>query len=73
MEQSMPVQLDAVHALFALFFFLSLQSYIFFEVAMSTHGWTGVRTTDLLYRTRQRYPYSTPPKYFVVTQMSGRP
>ena len=72
MEQSMPVQLDAVHALFALFFFEPAVLY-FFEAAMSTHGWTGVRTTDLLYRTRQRYPYSTPPKYFVVTQMSGRP
>ena len=72
MEQSMPVQLDAVHALFALFFFEPAVLY-FFEAAMSTHGWTGVRTTDLLYRTRQRHPYSTLPKYFVVTQMPGCP
>ena len=69
----MPVQLDAVHALFALLFFFEPAVLYFFEAAMLTHGWTGVRTTDLLYRTRQRYPYSTPPKYFVVTQMSGRP
>ena len=40
---------------------------------MPTHGRSEVRTTDLLYRTRQRYPYSTPPKYFAVTQMSGCP
>ena len=38
---------------------------------MPTHDRSGVRTTDLLYRTRQRYPHSAPPKYFGVTQMSG--
>ena len=38
---------------------------------MPTHGRSGVRTTDLLYRTRQRYPHSAPPKYFGVPQMSG--
>ena len=40
---------------------------------MPTHGRSGVRTTDLLYRTRQRYPHSAPPKYFGVPQMSGCP
>ena len=35
----------------------------FWVAAMPTHGRSGVRTMDLLYRTRQRYPYSNPPKY----------
>ena len=38
---------------------------------MPTHDRSAVRTTDLLYRTRQRYPHSAPPKYFGVPQMSG--
>ena len=61
--------LSAVHVLFALFEPVDLQ--FFFEAAMPTHGLSGVRTTDLLYRTRQRYPHAAPPKYFGVPQMSG--
>ena len=63
--------LYAVHVLFALFFFEPVDLQFFFEAAMPTHGRSGVRTTDLLYRTRQRYPHSAPPKYFGVPQMSG--
>ena len=37
--------------------------FFFWGTTMPTHGRSGVRTMDLLYRTRQRYPYSTPPKY----------
>ena len=37
--------------------------FFFGGATMPTHGRSGVRTMDLLYRTRQRYPYSNPPKY----------
>ena len=56
---------------FLLCFYWACRLTIFFEAAMPTHDRSGVRTTDLLYRTRQRYPHSAPPKYFGVPQMSG--